>query len=105
MTRVLVMPRARALAEIADSWWRTNRPAAPRLFTDALARALDLLAGAPMAGAAYRRRGTPGIRRLLMPECRCHVCYVFDAPRDEVQVLAVWSAERGRGPTLRGGRP
>jgi len=46
--------------------------------------------------------GVPGLRRLLLPRSRYHVCYVHDSENDEVAILAVWSAVRGRGPKLDG---
>ena len=38
-------------------------------------------------------------RRVLMPESRYHVYYRVAGP-DHVRVVAIWSAVRGRGPTL-----
>jgi len=50
---------------------------------------------------AHAIRAIPGRehRRVLMPESRYHVYYRVAGP-DHVRVVAIWSAVRGRGPTL-----
>jgi plasmid stabilization system protein ParE len=77
MTFQLVVP-ARVEDEIKriDVWWRRHRLAAPDLFVEELAAALELLASAPHAGRKY------------------------DHHSHEVFVLALWSALRGTGPRL-----
>jgi hypothetical protein len=45
MNRVELAPRARAQVRVIDEWWRENRPAAPALFADELANALEQMAG------------------------------------------------------------
>ena len=101
MTLVRTTPQADEQAAHADGWWRENRQAAAAMFTDELVIALELLASTPEIGRRYRRAGIPGLRRLLMPGTSYHAYYVYDADADEVVVLAVWSAVRGRGPSLR----
>ena len=98
---VRTTPQAEVQAEEAAAWWRVNRPAAPTLFADELAGALDLLGGAPDLGRRYRRVRIPGLRRLLLPVTLYHVYYVHDVRAAECVVLAVWSALRGRLPRLR----
>lgn len=97
-TRVWATPQAEAQAEAADGWWRQNRRASPELFYREFAGAADLLAVAPEIGRPYQEGGVPGMRRLLLPSTRYHVYYVHDSDKDEVAILAVWSAVRGRGP-------
>lgn len=62
---------------------------------------LDLLAMAPDTGALHPHRRIPEVRRALLPRTRYHVYYVHDIERDEVVVLALWSALRRRAPPLR----
>jgi hypothetical protein len=45
--RIELTEAAMQQAEVAATWWRTNRPAAPELFDDELTYALDLLAKMP----------------------------------------------------------
>jgi plasmid stabilization system protein ParE len=100
--RVWATPQAIAQALAADTWWRKNRPASPELFFRELTGATDLLADAPEVGRRYLEASMPGLRRLLLPKTRYHVYYVHASDKDEIAVLAVWSAVRGRGPRLGG---
>ena len=101
--RIRTTPQAEAQALAAATWWRTSRLAAPDLFTDELAGALDLIAHAPEIGHRYRHPRVPGVRRLLLPGTQYHLYYVYDPDSSECIILAVWSAVRGRAPRL--GRP
>ena len=77
---------------------RANRTAAPELFRNELAAALELIGLAPLAGRPYRKTQVPGVRRVLLRSTRCHVYYIV---RDaDALVVAVWSAVRGTGPNL-----
>jgi len=85
--------------EVIDSWWRTNRPASPRLFREEFEAGLRQLEVAPLMSAAYGHAGQPSeLRRLLLPRCRYFL--YFEIADDCVSVLAVWHASRGQGPTL-----
>jgi len=97
--RVIVSPRARGQIEAIDRWWRENRLAAPALFRQELAAALDLVAAAPESGTRYRSSPVPRVRRALLRSTRYHVYYVVRP--GTIEVLAVWSAVRGTGPRLR----
>jgi plasmid stabilization system protein ParE len=94
---VLAAQAVQDVAEI-DRWWRENRLAAPDLFLEELAAALQLIRSAPFVGRHYSATSVPHVRRFLMRATRYHVYYVIgDA---EAEVLAVWSAVRGTGPDL-----
>lgn len=96
---VILRPAANKQVDVADQWWRQNRPAAPNLFALELEEAFGILGDAPEIGVSFLRRGVPGLRRLLLRRSRYHIYYVHEG--DEVQVLAVWSAVRRRTPPLR----
>lgn len=81
-----------------DAWWRANRTAAPDLFLDELADAFALIDAEPELGQPWASSEVPGVRRVIMRGTRYHVYYQVDG--DDVVVLAVWSAVRGRGPRL-----
>ncbi|WP_075306426.1 type II toxin-antitoxin system RelE/ParE family toxin [Hyalangium minutum] len=98
---VVVQPEADEQALVIDSWWRENRLAAPDLFANELTAALGLLADAPGVGRRYSAQGLPGLRRLMLPASRYHVYYVHDPEAGIVHVIAIWSAVRGKGPSLR----
>jgi len=100
-TDVLVRSEAESQIQAIATWWQENRPAAPDLFVDELAGGLDLLQTVPDLGKRYRHRKIRGLRRLLLAQSRYHIYYVHLADRNQVIVLAVWSAVRGRQPRLR----
>jgi plasmid stabilization system protein ParE len=87
-----------AKADVAriDAWWRANRRAAPDLFTSELEKATLALEDNPALGLHYEPR--PGVRRMLLRRTRYHIYFVEEGER--VLVVAVWSAYRGRGPSL-----
>jgi hypothetical protein len=92
--------RSEEQARIINNWWRENRPAAPSLFTDELGEALRLLKHTPAVGEPFGPWVEYGVRRLLLPRTRYHLYYAFDRPTAVVQVLAIWSALRGKPPRL-----
>jgi plasmid stabilization system protein ParE len=93
-------PRAIRDAERCARWWREHRPAARQLFDDELRRALEQIRSAPDLGGTFTsRRSRREYRRVLMTETRHHVYYRVSGP-DEVRIVAIWSAVRGRGPRL-----
>lgn len=96
---VRVSARARREADRRDAWWRENRPEAADALRDELLAALDLLRQNPDAGQVYEAvRVEVPVRRLLLPRTETHL---YHARVDQdVVVLAVWGARRGRGPKL-----
>jgi plasmid stabilization system protein ParE len=92
-------PRAIREAERCARWWHEHRPAAGLLFDEELGRALDQIRAAPNLGGVFRsRRSGREYRRVLMPQTRYHV--YFRVEGDQLRVVAVWSAVRGRAPGL-----
>jgi plasmid stabilization system protein ParE len=102
--RVRFTPQAEAKAARAIRWWERNRPSSPTLLADELDGCLALLTTAPDLGRPYRHRRVAGLRRVLLVETRHHVYYVHDDQADQVVVLAIWSAVRGRVPPIGMGR-
>jgi len=93
-------PRAIREAERCARWWYEHRPAASLLFDDELRRVLDQIRSAPKLGGVFKsRRSEREYRRVLMPATRYHVYYRV-AGADQVRIVAIWSAVRGRGPGL-----
>ena len=95
---VIVAPEALAQVEAIDDWWRANRPAARGLFSSELDAAFLSLSAAPRVGQAVEHATVKGLRRVLLRTTRFHVYYRVRA--DVVEVVAVWSCLRGRGPDL-----
>jgi plasmid stabilization system protein ParE len=100
MSLVYTTDEADAMIATASDWWAANRPKAPGLLLDELGAAKERLERFPEAGRIMRRRGFPGLRRVILPRTRYHVYYRYFPERDEVWVVAVWAAVRGRGPRL-----
>jgi plasmid stabilization system protein ParE len=100
LTRLEIAPRAERQIRRIEAWWRVNRPAAPMLFAEELADALESVTALPSQGTTYRELGGVPIRRLLLRRSRYHVFFSFDIHRDVVSLRAVWHAARGAGPTL-----
>ncbi len=97
---VRLTPRALADAKRMKTWWRRHRPKAPDLFERELDAALERIVSAPNLGSVYEQgdRGDVEVRRLLLPKTRNHVYYAVKG--DELVVLTVWGAPKGRGPKL-----
>jgi plasmid stabilization system protein ParE len=88
---------ARAQVREIDAWWRKDRPAAPDLFARELGQAVTTLERTPTLGTRYDG-ATKSVRRLLLR--RSHYHLYFDEQAEQLFVVAVWSAHRGRGPRL-----
>ena len=97
--KVTLSKRAEREIERIDSRWRVERPAAPELFTDELDAVLDVLPASPEMGKIY---GTwhhgELVRRVMLEKSEYHVYYAIED--DELVVITVWGARRGRGPRL-----
>ena len=98
--RVELAPRARAQVRQIDAWWKTNRLAAPTLFSDELVRLLERLAEGMSPGVNYPFGGGFEVRRVMLARSRYHVYYSIERDAELVKVRAVWHAVRGRGPSL-----
>ncbi len=96
----LISRRARRQIEAMQAWWSKNRPSAPRLLLDELAQAERILRDNPTFGVVYDgHRGSP-VRRVLLSRTQKHLYYRYSQEREELIVLSVWGAPRGRGPKL-----
>ena len=95
---VRVTKRAQAQIDRAAQWWDENRDLAPEAFDDDLAKAFLLLGAEPRIGPPVSSTRAQGIRRLHLARIRYHLYYRIRA--DVVEVLALWHASRGSGPSL-----
>lgn len=96
--RVIVSPEAEANVNAIDTWWRSNRKAAPNLFAEELGEVIELLELAPEVGRRYPHPEVRGVRRVPLRATRHHVYYV--TAEDSVVILAVWGSIKGSGPKL-----
>jgi plasmid stabilization system protein ParE len=92
--------KALAQSRLIEHWWRDHRPSAPDLFTDELARAVQLLAVTPAIGPPYREEPRYEVRRLVLRRTKCAVFYQVDDASLEISIVAIQHAARGRRPRL-----
>jgi plasmid stabilization system protein ParE len=98
--QLAVVLRRRATREVEriHAWWQRNRPAAQSLFIDELEQTLAAVSLSPSLGAPARSDRVRGVRRVLL---RRTSYYLYYRVRGEtLEVLALWHAARGRGPTV-----
>ena len=98
MVKVRITKRAQAQIDRAALWWDDNRPLAPGAFDEDLAEAFLLLSAETGVGAPVPNARAEGVRRLHLARIRYHLYY--RVRNDQVEVLALWHASRGSGPTL-----
>jgi plasmid stabilization system protein ParE len=73
-----------------------HHDAAPNLFLEELAAALELLGTEPGIGIRVAHRAIPGLRRYLLRATRYHLYFVYTA--DLVVIVSIWGATRGTTP-------
>jgi len=98
--KFIITPRAWRQVERQRKWWQANRDKALGLFVEELAEAEHHLMTLPEFGELWRVRRKRTIRRWLLPKTAQHLYYVHNREREEVLVLAMWDARRGREPKL-----
>lgn len=81
-----------------QSWWQENRAEARDLFADEPADGVEQIRRWPTCGTVFASRVDGVVRRVLMPRTKNHVYYTIDG--DEIVILSVWGAPRGRPPKL-----
>lgn len=96
--RLGVAPNAEREIRAAASWWRENRPAAPELFHDEIARGFDLITAQPGIGTRYLDTRLPGVRRLHL--YRIHYHPYYRVVGDTAEILALWHTSRGEAPPI-----
>ena len=96
--RVIVSPTAEAHIRAIDAWWREHRSAAPDLFREEFAAALQMLSAMPWIGKIHPHASEKGVRRVCLRATRYHIYYRSRA--DVLEIVAVWSSIRGAGPDL-----
>jgi plasmid stabilization system protein ParE len=95
---VRLTPRALAEAKRVKTWWLQNRPQAPHLFEEELSATLMRIQMIPKVGTIYPAYLDVEVRRVLMPKTQYHLYYALES--DELVVLSIWGARRGRTPRL-----
>lgn len=97
---VVITRRAAKQIEEALQWWRANRPAAPDAIVEELERALPLISSQPGVGISAKAARLRGVRRILLLRVGYLLYYRLAPRRREIQVLALWHAQRATVPRL-----
>lgn len=95
---VRVTKRAQTQIDRAAQWWDENRDFALEAFDEDLAEAFLLLGAQPRVGVPVLRTRAHGVRRLHLARVHYHLYYRIRG--DRVEILALWHARRGSGPSL-----
>lgn len=97
---IILAPRAARAIEKASAWWAEHRPAAPQAFKEELDRALDLISTHPWVGVKATNVKLLGVRRIHLIRIHYYLYYRLSKNGKTVEVLALWHASRGSGPSL-----
>jgi len=84
----------------ASAWWQANRSKAPHAFREEIERALELISTQPLIGARASSTRLVGVRRIHLSRIHYHLYYRVREPPEAVEILALWHASRGSGPSL-----
>ena len=101
MTRALqldITEQAEQHILAATAWWSQHRPAAPDAVLEDVDHALELPRVQPDLGTRARIATLPGVRRITLTRIRYYLYYRVTS--ETLQVLALWHASRGSGPTF-----
>jgi hypothetical protein len=98
--KVVFTADARRAADALDAWWREHRDHKD-VFEEELEAAVARIGSIPEGFAVYAatRRGL--VRRLQLPKTKHHVYFLIDSAAGVARIVAVWGAQRRRGPPLR----
>jgi plasmid stabilization system protein ParE len=98
--RVRIAPRAAAQIRKASAWWLRHRSKAPDAFAEEVERTFQLICALPGVGERVSHPQHSELRRVLLGRVRYHLYYVVAPEEEAVDVLALWHAARGTGPSL-----
>ncbi|HTM44168.1 MAG TPA: hypothetical protein VL137_04390 [Polyangiaceae bacterium] len=98
--KVKFTPRGDLRAQNANAWWRKNRPDTAGLFAEELGQAVKNLETIAHVGTPHPTERRPHLMRLLLEKTRCHLYFELDEKKEEIRILMIWGAPRGRDPKL-----
>ena len=94
-----ISKRARLRAEKIDERWRSEADY-PHLFAQELYERLMQLSETPQIGSPWPTERRPNLKRLLLEKTQYHIYFEVDERKQEIRILTVWGARRGRTPKL-----
>ena len=95
--RIEITEDARTHIVAASAWWSENRSSAPGAVVEEIDHVLGLLCLQPEMGTRVRGAKLSGVRRVTLPRIRYFLFY--RVTENVLQVLALWHASRGQGPS------
>ena len=98
MVKLEITRRAERQIETALAWWAENRLDAPDMLERAIEAALVQIRHFPGIGVATQKARIKGTRAVLIARGRYRL-YYRERP-NKVQVVALWSTQRGTGPDV-----
>lgn len=97
--KVIISKRATADAErIAKRW--SKEADDPSVFPREFEAAIEHLGTVNHPGTPFPTRKRPKLKRLLLEKSLCHIYFELDAKKQRINVLTVWSGQRGGPPKL-----
>jgi plasmid stabilization system protein ParE len=100
MLPIKITPRAEEQMQKAASWWLANREAAPDALKEELRLAFDFISRHPGVGTLATNTRLKGVRRIYLSRVRYHLYYRVNLSSSEIEILALWHASRGKGPSI-----
>jgi hypothetical protein len=97
--KAFISKRALRAAERIDARWR-ERGDDPAIFGTEFLEAVERLETTRGAGQAFPTPSRRSLKRLLLPQSRCHVYFEIDEAKQRIQILHIWDGRRERGPKL-----
>ena len=97
--KIDISKRARLRAQKIDKRWRQEADY-PNLFAQELHAKLMELAEIPQLGSLWPTDKRPHLKRLLLEKTQYHVYFEVNERKEEIRILTVWGARRGRTPKL-----
>jgi hypothetical protein len=98
--RVRFTPRAATGAKKARAKWRADRLLSPDLFDAELAALVHQLETIEHFGTPHPTPRRPWLKRALLEGTGFHVYFETVERHNEVRILILWHARRGREPKL-----
>jgi plasmid stabilization system protein ParE len=98
--RIDVGHLARQQVRKLNRWWRRNRGAAPTAVQEELTRAFRLILNQPRIGPPALDVDVPDVRRIHLSRIGHYLYYRVLEADGVIEILAVWSDSRGKGPPV-----
>ena len=83
-----------------EAWWRIHRTAAPNAVREEVERAMQLIAFQPRIGQRATDVKLANVRRIHLSRIWHYLYYRVNDSPEQIELLALWSESRGKGPPI-----